>query len=143
LTKPPVIHRFQDNDAVAGPMGGDTAAPHLAAILHSYEEAKANIVDPAPAWPSPADDEPFPATEKIDGRMVMLPSVPDEAAGTEAMSTAARVVAENLALEEMGPPATSSDPGPERGTASPGRRGWWRSLRNALHGGGPSTRPES
>ena len=130
MTNPTVIHRFQDNEAVAAAPGAATAEPHLAAILHSYEEAKANIVDPAPPWPSPADGgDPVPETEMIDLSRVGLPVVPDGSRGTEAMSAAARVVAERSVLEEAGPPATDSDPGPEPGTASPGRRGWWRGIR--------------
>jgi hypothetical protein len=152
LTNPTVIHRFQDNRAVAdaqdgeaveGDAAADTAAPHLAAIQHSYEAAKANIVDPAPVWSQADDDEPFPATEKIDGRMVTLPPVPDEAAGTEAMSVAARLVAEQLAVEEAASPA--SGPGkPEAPSAEvPRRRRWWRAIRSAPDVAVPEDRPEA
>ena len=153
MTNPTVIHRFQDNQAVAdaqdgeaveGEAGADTAAPHLAAIQDSYEAAKANIVDPAPVWPSPADDdEPFPATEKIDGRMVMLPSVPDEAAGTEAMSVAARLVAEQLALEEAASPASGPVEPEAPSGAVPRRRRWWRAIRSARDVAVPEERPEA
>ncbi len=140
MTHPTATHRFQDNEVA----DADTAAPNLAAIQDSYEAAKANIVDPAPPWPSAADDdEPFPETELIDGRMVMLPSVPDGSSGTEAMSVAARFLAEQQALEEARPPVTDSEPGPERAAATPGRRGWWRGIRKALHSGDPDTRSES
>jgi hypothetical protein len=143
LTHPTAIHLFEDNHAVEEATGGatvggaadaDTAAPNLAAIQLSYEEAKANIVDPAPAWASETDDgEPFPGTEKIDVRTVQLPAVPDGTRGTEAMSVAARSLAEQLAAEEAQPRAAGD---PASGTAAPGRRGWWRSIRTVLTGPG-------
>ena len=84
MTDPTVI--FQDNQAVAqghdgAPIeteaGAEQAASQLAAIQHSYEEAKADIVDDVPPWSTPGDDEePFPATQKLDVRTLGLPAVP-------------------------------------------------------------------
>ena len=136
MTDPTVTHRFEGNGVVAD------APSDLSAIQDSYERAKANIVDPALDWSLPADEgEPLPATEKIDVRTVDLPAVPARIPGTTAMSVAARLVAEQLALEE----GRERAPGRGRGgqTAELGRRGWWRSIRAALHGSAPATAAES
>ena len=132
MTDPTVLHRFENNAAVAGsPAVADRVEPHLAAIQRSYEEAKSNIVDPAPSWPSAADEgEAFPGTEKIDVRTIGLPAVPDGSSGTEAMSVAARRLAEQLAAEDEEPPVRRTGQAP----ASAEPRGWWRSIRSALHG---------
>ena len=148
MTHPTAIWRLRDNTTVehgqddgAGE-GADAVAPTLAAIQNSYEEAKANIVDPAPPWPSPADGgEPLPATEKIDLRGVTLPTVPDGTRGTEAMSVAAKFLAEQQVVEQGTSPA--SGPAPDASSAAPaGRRGWWRGIRTALHGVDGENRPE-
>jgi len=129
LTQPTATHRFEDNQAVD--TAQDIAAPNLAAIQHSYEDAQANIVDP------------FPETEKIDVRTVQLPAVPDGTPETEAMSVAARFLAEELASEKEqlasrtpalpeSPPATST-----------GRRHWWRGMRSARRGTAPGTSPDA
>ena len=141
MTDPTVIHRFEENEAA---VEATAVAPHLADILRSYEEAKANIVDLAPSWPSPADEgAAFPGTEKIDVRTVGLPAVPEGSKGTEAMSVAARFLAEQMVREdrESGEGGTTSMP--ERGPASPEPRGWWRSVRAVLHGPAPAAPPES
>ena len=59
----------------------EPAAPGLAAIEESYEQAKASIIDPQPAplnWVHDPDD-PHPPTEAIDVDAA-LPPVPGEAA---------------------------------------------------------------
>jgi hypothetical protein len=105
-------------EAVEDVAGADIAAPELAAIQNRYEEAKAVIIDPG----SPL----YPATEAIDVHAVM-PPVPHAATPpTEAMSTAARLLAEELVTEEARPSAVS-----------PGPRQWWRAVRVALQGAVP------
>jgi hypothetical protein len=138
LTDPTVIHRFEDNEAA---VQAAEAVPHLADILRSYEEAKANIADPAPSWPAD-EGEAFPGTEKIDVRTVGLPAVPEGTKGTEAMSVAARFLAEQLVRED-GHGAGGIQPAPAQGPASPEPRGWWRSVRAALHGSPAAVPPKT
>ena len=133
MTHPAPIHVFQDNEAVEAVGDPPTVVPLLAAIQHSYEEAKACIVDPArPSSSSAEGEDPLPATEAIDLRAVGLPAVPDRVPGTVAMSVAATFVAQQMVLRERRSQGTGGEPPPERATAAPGRPGWWRSLRAAL-----------
>ena len=141
MTHPMTMHQFQDNAAVEAVGDAVTVAPCLAAIQHSYEAAKACIVDPARPSPSPAGGrEDLPETEAIDLRAGGLPAVPSRTPGTAAMSIAARSLAEQLVLEELRSPGAGGKPAPGRATAAPGRQGWWQSLRAALH---PATPPRS
>ena len=126
-------HRLHDNRAV----GPDTASTHLAAIQYGYEEAKAGIIEPANFI---SDDlGAFPGTEKIDVPTVGLPAVPAGASGTEAMTVAARRLAEQFAAEEPGFQPSGTEPRP----ASPGRRSWWRGVRRALQGVVPPPGPQA
>lgn len=149
MTDPTVIHRFADNHAVTGvpddgaaggEVGDGAATPNLAAIQHSYEQAKANIVDPSPDWP--LDDEPLPATEKLDVRSAKLPAVPAGTRGTAAMTVAARCLSEQPVVDELRSAPTRSAQPDAASAASPGPRGWWRGIRSALHGALPVRRPE-
>jgi hypothetical protein len=97
MTHPMAVEERQDDEALGELDGDESAGPLLAAIQHSYEEAKACIDglarSPLPATPD--GTEPHPGTEKIDLRLVTLPAVPPASAPpTAAMSLAARVVAE-------------------------------------------------
>jgi hypothetical protein len=137
LTHPTAIHRFEDNKAiehdkgveeaqhggtVEGVADADTAAPNWAAIQDGYEQAKANIVDP------------FPDTEKIDVRAVQPPAPTGSLPGTEAMSVAARSLAELLVVEGAASPARGPAPATASPVASHRRRGWWRRIRSTMHG---------
>jgi hypothetical protein len=131
LTHPTAIEQRQDGGAVEE--AADTAAPHLAAIQDSYEEAKANIVDPSrsPTYPARECSDPHPGTEKIDVRAVKPPVPRDAIPGTAAMSVAARSLAEQLVAEEMRSSARSGEP-PASAVPS-ARPRWWRALRTAMH----------
>ena len=112
-------HQLHDNTAV----DPETASTYLAAIQIGYEEAKAGIMEPA----NFVSDVAFPGTEKIDITEVGLPAVPAEVSGTEAMTVAARRLAEQLASEDEGFRPSSAEPaGPA------GRPSWWRTVRRAL-----------
>ena len=112
-------HQLYGNTAV----DPETASTHLAAIQFGYEEAKAGIMEPA----NFVCDEVFPGTEKIDITSVGLPAVPAEESATEAMTVAARRLAEQLADEDTGFQPSGAEP------AQPaGRPSWWRAVRRAL-----------
>jgi hypothetical protein len=117
VTGPTPIHLFRDNEAVdPDPAGAAAVAPLLAAIQHSYEEAKACIADPARSSSAWVDgEEPFPETEAIEP--ASLPAVPDTVAGTAPMCPAARSLGERTVVEEQRPPAG---------------QGWWQRLRAAF-----------
>lgn len=111
MTRPTAIDPRHDGGAAVEEVAWvDTAAPHLAAIEHDYQEAKANIVDPArfPSYPPLTCRDPLPATEKIDVRAVR-PPVPDRAVravgtrGVAARSRADRPVTGGM-RSPAGPP---------------------------------------
>ena len=145
MTHPTTIWLLKGNEAVEHGQDGETsdAAPNLAAIEHSYEQAKASIVDPAHSATCADEREPYPETEMIDVRAVALPAVPDGTSGTEAMSVAARFLAEQLVREELGSPESAPARPQAPPAPSPGRRGWWRGRRTALHDAVPEARSES
>jgi hypothetical protein len=126
VTGPTPIHLFRDNEAVdPDPPGAAGVAPLLAAIQHSYEEAKACIADPARSSPAWVDgQEPLPDTEAIDLRSVPLPAVPDAVAGTAPISLAAGSLGDPMVVEEQRPPAGGD--GPASAVSDP--RGWWQRL---------------
>ena len=124
MTHPMAMEPPEDGDAVEGLPSADIAAPQLAAIQHRYEEAKAVIIEPR-------STALHPATEEIDVDAVK-PPVPHEATPpTEAMSTAARFLAEQQ---------ITLAPTPHRHTLPSGPRRWWRAVRAALHGAVPLPR---
>jgi hypothetical protein len=129
VSGPTPIHLFRDNQAVDPDAGGAAAvAPLLAAIQHSYEEAKACIADPARSSSARADgQEPLPDTEAIDLRAVPLPAVPDAVAATAPMSLAAGSPSERMVVERPRPPAAGGGPVPT--PAAPAGQGWWQRLR--------------
>jgi hypothetical protein len=126
MTQPTSAEQAQGGDAVQNFVIDDAVAPQLAAIQQGYEEARASIIDPTRAplnWVhDPAD--PHPATEEIDVDAVP-PPVPHEATpDTEAMSMAAKHLAE---LEAMGEEASPT--GTSVRTSDPlGLRRWWRAF---------------
>ena len=131
MTRSMAIAELQDEDAVEALDDDEMAAPILAAIQHSFEEAMASIDDLARApWIEP----PPPGTEKIDLRRVTLPAVPVvPTPPTEAMSLAARALAEHP-VEDRASPSTTASVSGSRGQedapepAAPRRRRprWWR-----------------
>lgn len=119
MTHPMTVEDLQDEKAVEE-LDCDFAGPLLAAIQHSYEEAKACIEDAArSSWPAaPEVTRPHPGTEKIDLRLVRPPAVRPATPPTAAMSLAARVVAEQPVGEGVGTSAATNGPGRERHTVS-------------------------
>ena len=115
------IHQLHDNRAV----DPETASTHLAAIQIGYEEARAGIIEPA----NFVSDEvaAFPGTEKIDVTSFGLPAVPAGESGTEAMTVAARRLAEQFAAEDAGFRPSGAQP-----VQPAGRPSWWRAVRRAL-----------
>ena len=116
MTHPMTVEDPQDETAVEE-LDCDFAGPLLAAIQHSYEEAKACIDDVArSSWPATPDGtQPHPGTEKIDLRLVRPPVVRRATTPpTAAMSLAARVVAEQPVGEGVGSSAATGGRGPER-----------------------------
>jgi hypothetical protein len=125
MTHPTSTDQAQDGDAVENFVIDDAAAPQLAAIQQGYEEARASIIDPTREplnWVhDPANA--YPATEAIDVDAVP-PPVPSEATPpTEAMSVAAKHLAEQQAMEEA---AASAQTSPR--AADVGLRRWWRAF---------------
>jgi hypothetical protein len=125
MTQPTSTEQAQDAENVDN-FVVDEAAPHLAAIQQGYEDAKASIIDPTRAplnWVhDPAD--PYPDTEAIDLDAVPPPVSDDAHPSTEAMSVAAKHLAEQQALEELGLPAPAfSGAGDVLGL-----RRWWRAF---------------
>ena len=139
--------------------GGDIVAPQLAAIQHSYEEARACIASSRYA----ADDvtNPHPDTEKIDLRLVKSPAVQEATTPpTRAMSVAARHLAESPVTDGRRSRAEADGSRQQGHTAScpsedetqaphlhtdlpvvthPSRR-WWRAIRSTLPGTVPLPR---
>jgi hypothetical protein len=124
-----MTHPTSTDQAQGGDGGGNfvidaAAAPQLAAIQQGYEEARASIIDPARAplnWiHDPAD--PHPDTEAIDVD-ALLPPPHDATPPTEAMSVAAKQLAEQQALGEPAPA-----PAPTRTADFLGLRRWWRAF---------------
>jgi hypothetical protein len=136
VTGPTPIHLFRDNEAIdPDPARAAAVSPLLAAIEHSYEEAKACIADPGRSPSAWADgQEPLPDTEAIDLRAVPLPAVPDAAAGTATRSLAARSLGERMVVEEQRSRAAGGEAVPT--PAAPAGRGWWQRLRAAFRSPG-------
>ncbi|HLM05834.1 MAG TPA: hypothetical protein VK402_11675 [Blastococcus sp.] len=138
-------------DGAAGePAGGDIAAPQLAAIQKSYEEARASIARLAGVVEPAAQDAsaPHPETEKIELSLAKPPVVEETATPpTAAMSVAAKYLAERPVIDEMRSQTDAKKPSTEQDAASstqdevpaPARR-WWRALRTALPGVVPAPR---
>jgi hypothetical protein len=126
MTHPTSTEQAQDGDAVQNFVIDDAAAPELAAIQQGYEEARASIIDPTRTplnWVhDPAD--PYPATEAIDVDAVPPPVPHDATPPTEAMSVAARQLAEQQAVGEAADPAQAST----RAADPFGLRRWWRAF---------------
>ena len=121
MTHPMAVEEVQDDRAVGELDGDEIAGPLLAAIQHSYEQAKALIDAPAGSqWPAtPGKTEPHPGTEKIDLRLVKPPAVRVAATPpTATMSLAARLVAEQSVSDGVDSSTAMSGPGSERHTAS-------------------------
>ena len=76
MTHTTAITQCSDGEAVEKAEGTDAAASHLAAIQHSYEEARACIVDPSRSPSYPAQDciDAYPETEAIDVDAVAPPT---------------------------------------------------------------------
>jgi len=126
MTQPTSTEQTQDGDAVQNFVVDDAAAPPLAAIQQGYEEAKASIIDPSRAplnWVhDPAD--PHPATEEIDVDAVPPPVPHDATPPTEAMSVAAKQLAEQPLTGAGASPAHASP----RTADFLGLRRWWRAF---------------
>jgi hypothetical protein len=125
MTNPTSTDHTQDGDAVENFVVDDAAAPQLAAIQHGYEEARASIIDPSDAplnWVhDPAN--PHPDTEEIDVDAVPPPAAHDEPPPTEAMSVAAKYLAEQQASGAWSPAHAPA----HRARAFDLRR-WWRAF---------------
>ena len=146
----PTIEQREDGGAVEEMARADDAAPELVAIQHRYEEARACIVDPARSgsYPEPGCGDAHPPTEEIDVRTVKPPVGHDATPPTEAMSVAAKFLAERQVGEEAGSPAGAGAPRPrqprtDRPVPAPGPSRWWRAIRRALDGGVKGARPGS
>jgi hypothetical protein len=142
MTQAMAITQTQDGEAVDG-AGADSAASHLAAIQHSYEEARACIVDPSrtPSYPAQDCVDAYPDTEAIDLDAVLPPVPLNAAPPTDSMSVAARYLAERQVVEGMGWQATGSGPGGDDSPVPAGSR-WWRAIR-ATFGGAAAGRSNS
>lgn len=132
MTQRMVIHRFRDNEAVeeaphgaAANVAGTVAAlPYLAAIQHSYEEAKASIADLARASAHPADEgESYPETRAIDLSTVKLPLVPAAVPRSESSPAGPESLAVGIHVDSP---------------TAPPRRWWWRGLFDARLEDGPA-----
>jgi hypothetical protein len=126
MTHPTSTDQAQDGDAVENFVIDTAAAPQLAAIQQGYEEARASIIDPTRAPLNFVHDpaSAYPATEAIDVDAVPPPVPHDAIPATEAMSVAAKHLAEQQALGEAAPPPETS-----ARTADPfGLRRWWRAF---------------
>jgi hypothetical protein len=157
MTQPQAVEERQGGKTV------EIAAPQLAAIHTSYEEARACIAGLASSSGRAAQDvtDPQPDTEAIDIRMVKPPAVHEATTPpTTAMSVAARFLAEQPNFEGVRSPADASGPRPQRHEASCPREGdmqaphlrtgrpvvahrprrWWRAIRTTLPGAVPVPR---
>jgi hypothetical protein len=126
MTHPTSTDQAHDGDAVENFVIDDAAAPQLAAIQQGYEEARASIIDPTIAplnWVhDPANA--YPETEAIDVDALPPPLPHDATPPTEAMSMAAKHLAEQDAMEEA---AASAQTSPRAGDPL-GLRRWWRAF---------------
>ena len=69
------LGKIRDGNHVAAiPGGEDVGAWDPDAIGRMYDEAKANIADPAAAWADEDVTDPWPETEKIDVRAIQPPA---------------------------------------------------------------------
>ena len=109
MTQPTTSQPAQTGDD-ANIASADAVLPPLAAIQQGYEEARAWIIDPTRAplnWVHDPDN-PHPDTEEIDLDAVPPPAFHDPTPDTEAMSVAAKYLAEQQALGEAASPAETS-----------------------------------
>ena len=125
MTQPTTSQQAQPGDA-PNVASADAVLPPLAAIQQGYEEARACIIDPdrAPLNWVHDPENPHPDTEEIDLDAVPPPALSNPTPDTEAMSLAAKYLAEQEALGEEAPPAETA-PG---GALSSGVRRWWRAF---------------
>jgi hypothetical protein len=126
MTQPTTSHQIRTGDSDANVVSDEAVLPPLAAIQQGYEEARASIIDPASAplnWVhDPADAHPD--TEAIDVDALPPPVPHDATPPTEAMTVAAKHLAEQQILDEASLPAKSS---PRTGDLL-GLRRWWRAF---------------
>jgi len=124
-TQPTTGHHVESGGSDANVVSDEAVLPPLAAIQQGYEEARASIIDPTHAplnWVhDPAD--PYPDTEAIDVDAVAPPVPRDATPPTEAMSVAAKHLAELQAMAEESAPAHTA-----RSSDLLGLRRWWRAF---------------
>jgi len=125
MTHPTTSQQAQTGDA-PNVASAEAVLPPLAAIQQGYEEARACIIDPdrAPLNWVHDPENPHPATEEIDVDAVPPPTLRNPAPDTEAMSVAAKYLAEQQALGEEAAPAQPST----GGALSASVRRWWRAF---------------
>jgi len=125
MTHPTTSQQAQTGDA-PNVASAEAVLPPLAAIQQGYEEARACIIDPdrAPLNWVHDPENPHPATEAIDLDAVPPPALSNPTPDTEAMSLAAKYLAEQQALGEEEARADTSP----RATVSSGVRRWWRAF---------------
>ena len=145
MTHTMATKKIQDGGAVDGAAGADAATSHLAAIQHSYEEARACIVDPSRSPSYPAQDciDAYPETEALDVDAVLPPVPENPTPPTESMSVAAKSLAERLVVEDEGWQATGRGPVSDDAAGPTGSRRWWRASRATLRGAAPAPRTDA
>ena len=125
MTHPTTSQQAQTGDA-PNVASAEAVLPPLAAIQQGYEEARACIIDPdrAPLNWVHDPENPHPPTEEIDVDAVPPPTLSNPTPDTEAMSVAAKYLAEQQALGEESAPAQP----PTGGAFSASVRRWWRAF---------------
>jgi hypothetical protein len=105
----------------------------MAAIQHGYETARACIIDPArPSWYSAEDSDAYPDTEEIGVHAVKPSLVTHALPGTEGMSVAARLLAEQMTWGGLQAPTRGFRSRPAR--VPPARGRWWRGMGSRVTG---------
>jgi hypothetical protein len=125
MTHPTTSRQAQTGDD-PNVASAEAVLPPLAAIQQGYEEARACIIDPdrAPLNWVHDPENPHPATEEIDVDAVPPPVPHDPTPSTEAMTVAAKQLAEQQLLDEAALPAQTSP----RTADFLGLRRWWRAF---------------